>query len=177
MTRAREAKLRVHQRKMLRWMVGCGRKPVSEEAGITEEEDEEEPEPMDEEDEVTEEGPVGLENWVDYIRRATGVAEECLKHARLEDWIAGQRRRKWRWAGHTARRHDGRWSNKILFCNEFPGHRRVGHPKTRWRDAIESFVGNHTYIDGVDWTLLAQDRDSWHALETKFVHNCLSPAG
>ena len=174
MTQAREAKLRVHQRKMLRWMIGCGRKQGNGHAEVGEkDEEEEEPEPREEEDEIAAEGPVGLESWIDYIRRVTGIAEECLKHAKLEDWIAGQRRRKWRWAGHTARRHDGRWSNKILFHNEFPGSRRVGHPKARWRDAIESFVGNHTYIDGSDWTLLAQDRDSWHALENKFVHNCL----
>ena len=149
MTQTREAKLRVHQRKMLRWMVGCGRKPLeSNGEGSQTDEEGEEPEPKEEEDEVTAEGPLDLENWIDYIRRSTGIAEDCLKHAKLEDWVAGQRRRKWRWAGHTARRHDGRWSNKILFCNTFPGRRHVGHPKSRWRDAIEKFVGTYMHIDG-----------------------------
>ena len=116
---------------------------------------------------------MGLENWVDYIRRATGIAEDCLKNTRLEDWVSGQRRRKWRWAGHTARRHDGRWSNKILFCSNLHGIRGVGRPKTRWSDNIEQFIDAHTFLDGKDWILLAQDRDSWHALENKFVYNCL----
>ena len=138
------------------------------------EEEEVEPEPKEEEDEIVQEGPVKLENWVDYIKRTTGIADECLKHARLEDWVAGQRRRKWRWAGHTARRHDGRWSNKILFCNEFEGHRRVGHPMTRWRDAIESFVEGYTFFEGGDWPLLAQERESWHRMEDKFVYYCES---
>ena len=180
MTQAREAKLRVHQRRMIRWIIGCGRRPMtggSEECSSEEEEEAmQEPEPIEEEHEVAKEGPVELENWIDYIKRTTGLADDCLKQARLEDWVAGQRRRKWRWAGHTARRHDGRWSNKVLFCNELPGRRHVGHPKSRWRDAIECFVGNHTFITGSDWTLLAQDRDSWHTLEDKFVHQCHSHA-
>ena len=96
MTQAREAKLRVHQRKMLRWMIGCGRRPLdgNGEKEDGDEDDEEEPEPNEEEDEVATKGPVGLENWVDYIRRATGVAEDCLKNTRLEDCASGQRRRK-----------------------------------------------------------------------------------
>ena len=115
-----------------------------------------------------------MENWVTYIKRVTGLADDCLKKARLEDWVAGQKHRQWRWAGHTARRHDGRWSNRVLFWNTFEGRRNVGHSKTRWQDAIESFVDNHTFFIGRDWTLLAQDRDSWHKLEDKFVHNCHS---
>ena len=89
--------------------------------------EDEEPEPAEEdEEEVSKEGSVELENWIDYIKQTVGIAENCLPRARLEDWAAGQRRRKWRWAGHAARRLDGQWSNKVLFCNEFPRHRRVG---------------------------------------------------
>ena len=109
---------------------------------------------------------------MDYIRRATGIAEEQLAKTRLEDWVAGQRRRKWRWAGHVARRHDNRWSNKILFVNEFDGRRKAGHPKTRWRDTIESFVNNHTTWLGHEWTILAQDEHTWKSLEDRFVQHC-----
>ena len=112
--------------------------------------------------------------WEEWVKRATHISEELARKSGVDDWVREQRVRKWRLAGHTVRRHDGRWSNKVLFCNELPGRRHVGHPKSRWRDAIECFVGNHTFITGSDWTLLAQDRDSWHTLEKKFVHNCHS---
>ena len=119
------------------------------------------------EEEVKE--PLELEDWVDFIRRATGVAEEALAKVKLEDWIAGQRRRKWRWAGHVARRNDNRWSNKMLHCIELEGRRPQGHPKTRWRDAIESFVGSQTTCSRRDWTTLAQNGDAWKSFEDKFV--------
>ena len=66
-------------------------------------------EPLDEEeDEGGKEEPVQLEDWVGFVRRATGIAEEQLTKTKLEDWVAGRRRRKWRWAGHAARRKDHR---------------------------------------------------------------------
>ena len=107
---------------------------------------------------------------MDFIRRATNIAEEALAKVKLEDWIAGQRRRKWRWAGHAARRHDNRWSNRVLHCIELDGKRPQGHPKTRWRDAIESFFRNHTTRSGRDWLALAQNGQAWKSYEDKFVH-------
>ena len=157
---------------MLRWIVGVGRKRRSqaEDATADSSSDEEEPEPLDE-DEAQEE-TVDVENWVEYVRRATGIAEEQLKNTRLEDWVAGQRRRKWRWAGHTARRLDGRWSQNILHCTDFPGRRPRGRPKTRWRDSIEQLVESNTEQSGKEWEALAQDSEAWKALEDKFVQQC-----
>ena len=159
---------------MLRWIVGVGRKQQDQTQDSDTSSDGEEPEPLDEDDMETRdhEGPVKLENWVDYVRRATGIAEEHLRNTRLEDWVAGQRRRKWTWAGHAARRLDSRWSNKILHCNSLPGHRPRGRPKTRWRDAVEHFVETHTEWAGSDWTALAQDDKAWKGLTDKFVQQC-----
>ena len=140
-----------------------GRKHSGE--GQDDQDDEEEPEPEEEENE----GSPDLENWVDYFKRATGVAEDCLKNARLEDWVSGQRRRKWRWAGHTARRFDGRWSHKVLHMRDMGGTRKVGHPATRWRDSIGNFVSANTRFTSSQWITLAQSRDEWHALEDGFV--------
>jgi len=116
--------------------------------------------------------PLELEDWVDYIRRTTGLADEALAKTKLEDWIAGQRRRKWRWAGHVARRTDNRWSNRILHCIELDGRRNAGHPKTRWRDAIESFASSRTTCSGRDWYTLAQNGKAWKSHEDNFVHFC-----
>ena len=125
--------------------------------------EEEEPEPHD-----NEEG-AELEDWVDYIKRVTCVAEDCLGNAKREDWVAAQRRRKWRWAGHVARRWDDRWSHKVLQANGMGGVRRVAHPVARWRDSIESFVSTNTEFTSTSWITLAQNRDAWHTLEDKFV--------
>ena len=169
---------------MLRWIVGFGRKAAiqkeaevataegKEETEETEEMEEEEPEPLEDEGELEEAGPIELEDWVDFVRRSTGMAEEAMKKVKLEDWVAGQRRRKWRWAGHAARRKDHRWSNRILHCIGMDGSRRAGHPKTRWRDAIEAFVNMQTTRSGSEWMDLAQDGKAWKALEDKFVQRC-----
>ena len=116
--------------------------------------------------------PLELEDWADFIRRSTGIAEEALAKTKLEDWIAGQRRRKWRWAGHVARRKDNRWSNRALHCIELDGRRPAGHPKTRWRDSVESFISSHTTCSGRDWPTLAQNGQAWKSYEDKFVQFC-----
>ena len=136
------------------------------------EEDDEEPEPLDEQGGTETQEPLELEDWVDFIRRSTGIAEEALAKTKLEDWIAGQRRRKWRWAGHVARRKDNRWSNRALHCIELDGRRPAGHPKTRWRDSVESFISSHTTCSGRDWPTLAQNGQAWKSYEDKFVQFC-----
>ena len=54
------------------------------------------------------------ETWVEWIRRTTGMMEKQLHAASLDDWVAAQRKRKWSFAGHVARRDDGRWSHQVL---------------------------------------------------------------
>jgi len=148
-------------------MIGMGRRQASTEGEESEEgEEQQEMEPQEED---MDQGPSEIEDWVSYIKRATGVAEDCLKNARLEDWVQGQRRRKWRWAGHVARRWDERWSHKVLSFSAAGGNRRVGHPVTRWRDSIGSFVSANTTYTSAQWLTLAQDRDKWHNLEDAFV--------
>jgi hypothetical protein len=43
------------------------------------------------------------------------------------------------------------------------GNRPLGRPKRRW---VSNIKINHREIvwDGVDWVILAQDRDQWRAL-------------
>ena len=103
-------------------MVGVTRKRVCEEEVEPEGSTSSESEP--ERDENVKAAEV-LEPWVDWIRRATGLAELHLHKAGAEDWIGGHTRRKWRWAGHLARKDDDRWSKKSLDWTP-PGTRKVG---------------------------------------------------
>ena len=161
MTAARERALRMTQRRMLRWMFGARywHTPVqSDEGSCTDSEDYPEPENMDEEEDDLK------ETWVEWMKRTTGLLEEQLKRADIDEWVAAQRRRKWRWAGHTARRCDGRWSTKILDWVPENGRRKVGHPVKRWTDALS------WALDGDMWFFIAHNRDEWQRREEDFVN-------
>jgi hypothetical protein len=159
MTSAREKALRTTQRRMLRWMFGARywQTPARTDDESSDSEDYPEPENTDaEEDDMK-------ESWVEWMKRTTGALEEQLKKADIDEWVAAQRRRKWRWAGHTARRDDGRWSTMILDWLPENGCRKVGHPARRWTDDLNLIVG------GEMWLFMAHDRDEWKALEADFV--------
>ncbi|CAH2235105.1 jg7514 [Pararge aegeria aegeria] len=61
---------------------------------------------------------------------------------------------KWQWAGHIARRTDGRWGLKVLEWRPRTGKRSVGRPQTRWTDDIsgDSPVGrSSTSLSGAEF--------------------------
>ena len=99
------------------------------------------------------------EEWVDFIRRATHDSEASASEHGACDWMFLQRKRKWQFAGSTARRTDGRWSTRLLAwrphhrCEPF---RRVGRPVTRWDDDIVK-------VAGVNWVEHARDEVLWNA--------------
>ena len=81
----------------------------------------------------------GEESFVEWIRRATGISEVHMKKAGIYDWVSGQKRRKFKLAGHIARWTDGRWSNLLLYWGP-DGHRRIGRPRRRWEDLTSSSI-------------------------------------
>lgn len=82
------------------------------------------------------------------------------------DWVIEQRRRKWRWVGHVARRKDGRWSNWLLTWIPVRGGRARGRPVTRWEDVLVQFMRRKGA--GL-WRELAQGRDAWGQMEDEFA--------
>jgi hypothetical protein len=123
----------------------------------------------DESDEEEEQGggeeQEEAENWAEWIKRATNLAEAAAKKAGLVDWVEEQRRRKWRWAGHVARRDDGRWSRRLLRWEPHGGRRSWGRPALRWEDTICQFMRNK----GEAWLEAAQDRFKWSSWEDEFA--------
>ncbi|CAH2222158.1 jg26044 [Pararge aegeria aegeria] len=69
---------------------------------------------------------VSLRDQIEEIRRRTRVTDIAQRVAKL----------KWQWAGHIARRTDGRWGLKVLEWRPRTGKRSVGRPRTRWTDDI-----------------------------------------
>ena len=162
MTAERSRRLRTTQRRMLRQIVRTSRQQVSTtETGDTDssggsallEEDAEE------------------ESWVDWVIRATAIAEDRRDEAQVEDWQLAQRRRYWRWAGHVARQKDNRWTVKALTWTPGTGFRTRGRPVKRWHEDLDEFFCHKLGHARGHWMTAAQDRDFWKSLEQDFVHD------
>ena len=88
------------------------------------------------------------------------------------DWVTEQRSRKWSWAGHVARRNDGRWTQAVLDWRP-QGQRKQGRPAKRWEDDVQTFCKDVASDMGCNsgeatWRELAQDRDSWKLWGERF---------
>ena len=168
MSADRERLLRTTQRRMLRILLGSFRRPDSascstlSDAGESEEKEETQ---QDGEDDYMEIG----ETWVEWMQRTTHILEAHMKKTGLEDWVVIQRRRKWRLAGHCARRVDQRWSKRLLTWWPVGGARARGHPKLRWIDEINLFMWRSFGFAADSWTQLAASRELWSGLEGDFA--------
>ena len=108
-----------------------------------------------------------LEPWLDWFRRSTHTADELAVRHGVCDWVEECRRRKWKLAGHTLRRTDGRWSTRLLNWIPNAGHRDVGHPAQRWSDELAVF---HKRLYGNPyWSVAAMERETWNMLEEDFA--------
>jgi hypothetical protein len=70
--------------------------------------------------------------------------------------------RRMRWSGHVARMGEKRNAYRIL-VGKPEGKRSLGRSRRRWVDNINMDLREIGW-DGVDWIVLAQDRDQWRAL-------------
>ncbi|KAJ8706628.1 hypothetical protein PYW07_012706 [Mythimna separata] len=62
--------------------------------------------------------------------------EDIRKRTKVTDIARSIAKLKWQWAGHIARRTDGRWGRKVLEWRPRTGRRSVGRPPTRWTDDL-----------------------------------------
>jgi len=100
----------------------------------------------------------------EWARVETTAAEEAVaymgKAARWEEEVAS---RKFRWAGHIARREASRRTTRIMRMQETATRARAGHPKTRWENTMHGMMG-----DG--WQDVANDR-YWRRLFCEEIPN------
>ena len=148
MTVQLETKVRTAQRRMLRMILGHGRRKKDNSMEAEDEED-------------------ALEPWVDWIRRVTKEAESKMTDLGIEEWTAKIRRQKWKWAAKLAHMDDSRWARVAAEWD--PGLRRnavrkVGRPKRRWEEDITKLLRDK----GVEGSWL--EFRSWPALENDFVY-------
>eukprot|EP00973_Karenia_brevis_P075989 10556031-Karenia_brevis.AAC.1 len=100
------------------------------------------------------------EDWVTWIKRTTGIAEDQLRKMKLDDWVCAQRRLKWRFAGHVARRSDERWATTLTRWTPQIGYRNRGHPNKRWRTDLDAFFKHKYGAQSGFWQAAACDRQS-----------------
>ena len=119
----------------------------------------------EEKEEEEEDGDEEVETWQEWIKRATNLAAKAAKKAGVVDWVEEQRRRKWGWAGHVARREDGRWSRRLLDWEPPMGRRSWGRPVLRWSDSLTQFAKTK----GETWEKTARDQMKWSSWEDEFA--------
>ena len=102
-------------------------------------------------------------------RRMLGVSlkdrkrnEWIRKMTKVTDVIERVKKLKWQWAGHIARREDGRWTREILDWYPRGVKRPQKRPRGRWIDEIRRMCG-------VAWMRVAQDRSEWKSTGEAFV--------
>ena len=85
-----------------------------------------------------------LEPWVDFIKRATHIAEATISKQNITQWTTAYLRRKWRWAQRLTTVPDDRWCRIITnwqptTVERRPAYRRQGRPRKRWSDDIDEY--------------------------------------
>ena len=115
-----------------------------------------------------------LEPWMDWIQRATHIAEDYASRYGVTDWASAHFSRKFRLAGRIGRRMDSRWSKKVLYWVPEGATRQRGHPHKRWSDALDDFFKAAHQMEPGEWLNLCVDRNAWASLSSVFVKFCFT---
>ena len=88
---------------------------------------------MKDTDEEMDTGETDEENWIEYLKRSTDIADERMKTAKIPCWIETHRGIKWRWATRLASLPDERWTEKAAkrkpgLSTKHQTNRPVGRP-------------------------------------------------
>ena len=97
------------------------------------------------------------------VTRRDRVRNQDLRNkTKVKDIIQEIKSKKWRWAGHLARRKDDRWTHKLTDWTPRAHTRSRGRQCRRWIDEIREY-------GGITWTRTAQDRAKWKIDEEAFL--------
>ena len=165
------------QRKMLRMILGRGRRRIGTQtqddetsgegvqSNAAEEEISEIQETVNDQEE--------LEPFIDWIRRVTHEAESRLEALNLKTWVESARARKWRWASRILCTHGAdRWARIAYDWDPRVHHdagrriarRRATGQRKRWFDDIGKFFVEIHHI-----TNIPSQKEHWDNLEECFV--------
>ena len=162
--RAEEQKLRVAQRRMLRAVLGKGRRRLEQKSSSS-----------DGATSDVEEGTQGgrveeelhIETWISWLQRTTEDVKAAMSKLKMNDWVTTARQRQWSWACKVVSHASERWTARILLWQPKQGYRLVGRPRLRWLDPIEKIARRWSgSADVHSWIyLMANDKEAKAAMQ------------
>ena len=87
---------------------------------------------------------------------------EIRKRTKIIDIIEYTLKQNWRWAGHTARMKDNRWTKRCTARQPRRRKRSRARPSRRWQDNI-------TRKEGTTWNRKATERGQWKTLMEGYI--------
>ena len=91
---------------------------------------------------------------------------ELRRKTKVEDIILRIKKSKWRWAGHTARQNDNRWTKRLLDWTPRIGRKNKGRPRVQWEDDIRKFCAKEPRSI---WRRESNNRTKWRAHAEAFA--------
>ena len=169
--------LKTTQRRMLRMILGQGRRRIQRARGDTNEgqnsgdSDDDVDDAQDHEEDV-------LEPWVDWIRRVTHNVEGSLQRLKIRTWNEQARKRKWRFAAELySGNGQQKWTHTALQWNPQlhsdalrpTARRKPTRPNLRWTDELQNFI-KRCLRPGQEWNDVCSDPDFWRTHENSFIN-------
>ena len=180
LTKEMERALRTAQRRMLRTILGQGRRRIqgpTERTSVHETADSEEEGgdlPCTPEEDSRDE----LEPWAEWIQRVTHNVENSLRRLKIRTWVEQARKRKWKFAAELySGTGECKWTHLALEWNPQIHHdtirptarRNPTRPNLRWTDELRNFVKNNLRPERA-WNEVCSSPDFWKKCEDQFVN-------
>ena len=172
-----EQKIRVAQRRMLRAILGKGRRTLEHESASPAEQNTESEGGAEDEDDIAEdEGH--LETWKDWLQHTTEEVRTAMEKLQIDDWVTIVRKSQWRWAGKVVQHAAERWTPRVLHWQPVEGLRQVGRPRRRWIDPIETFAQTWAGMPAANdaWIYLLAEKEEANAALQGYVDYCCAEA-
>ena len=186
LTQNMESFLKRTQRRMLRLILGQGRRRVQPERNDDASSGTDVQSNMSNkttgDERLEEDDRDDLEPWVDWIKRVTHSVEASLQRLKIKNWVQQARKRKWKWAARLfCALPENRWSKIALEWNpqlhyDAPrpaARRRPARPATRWFDEFAKLLQNISDPD-TSWNEIMRKPEFWKIYEDQFTSNSAS---
>ena len=169
--------LRTTQRRMLRMVLGQGRRRT-ERTHEREEDDHKSDDSEGNSASIQEAEEDGLETWVDWIRRVTHSVENNLKKLKIKPWIEQARKRKWRFAAELySGGGEQKWTHLALRWNPQvhsdalrpTARRKPTRPNMRWTDELRAYVRENVRPPQ-EWNDVCPNPDFWKVHESRYIN-------
>ena len=168
--------LKTTQRRMLRTILGQGRRMIQRSQQTAS--DDHRSEDSAEDSATMHDDEDVLEPWVDWIRRVTHSVEYRMEKLKIKPWIEQARKRKWRFAAELySGNGERKWSHIALEWNpqihfdarQSSARRKPTRPNLRWSDELRNYAKDYLR-PGQSWNDVCPDAQFWKTHETNFIN-------